>query len=226
MPRQKSDKTVTHRIELGLPERSELKEIIATQKENQRLDAITNTLQAVGTGLAGGGLIWGAIVLGAWLAPKLLNETKDKIKNTVDKVSADILTPVVDPVVQSIVNDYKSAVDFEQEMKNQVNYFCTPSSIGYDEQKCVIAQNNLDQAKAQREEYQESVRDFQEEIKDISLFDYLNPVGTLLGLANSAPTNKSKLQELIDQYGTAEQYGFGYLVDTNGDGQVDQWLWG
>ena len=31
MPRKASDKTITHRIELGLPERAELKEIIATE---------------------------------------------------------------------------------------------------------------------------------------------------------------------------------------------------
>ena len=81
MPRKASDKTITHRIELGLPERAELKEIIATQKENQRLDAVTNTLQAVGTGLAGGGMIWAAAALAAYLAPGLIQNFKDKIDN-------------------------------------------------------------------------------------------------------------------------------------------------
>jgi len=65
MPRISSDSTITHRIELGLTERKKLDEIIAAQIENQRLDAITNTLQAAGTAVAGGGAVIAALALAA-----------------------------------------------------------------------------------------------------------------------------------------------------------------
>ena len=73
MPRKASDKTVTHRIELGITERAKLDEILTLQKENQRIDGITATLQAAGSALAGGGLLWAAIAAAAFLAPGLVD---------------------------------------------------------------------------------------------------------------------------------------------------------
>ena len=166
MPRKASDKTITHRIELGLPERAELKEIIATQKENQRLDAVTNTLQAVGTGLAGGGMIWAAAALAAYLAPSLIKQTKDKVENFVN----DIVQPIADPITNKIVKGMKEEVEKSQNFvvnaRNKVNSFCDPNSIHYDEDKCNQAQIEYEAAKIQAKESQEAVLAQAQAIKD------------------------------------------------------------
>ena len=166
MPRKASDKTITHRIELGLPERAELKEIIATQKENQRLDAVSNTLQAVGTGLAGGGMIWAAAALAAYLAPSLIKQTKDKVENFVN----DIVQPIADPITNKIVKGMKEEVEESQNFvvnaRNKVNSFCDPNSIHYDEDKCNQAQIEYEAAKIQAKETQEAVLAQAQAIKD------------------------------------------------------------
>ena len=166
MPRKASNKTITHRIELGLPERAELKEIIATQKENQRLDAVTNTLQAVGTGLAGGGMIWAAAALAAYLAPSLIKQTKDKVENFVN----DIVQPIADPITNKIVKGMKEEVEESQNFvvnaRNKVNSFCDPNSIHYDEDKCNQAQIEYEAAKIQAKETQEAVLAQAQAIKD------------------------------------------------------------
>ena len=55
MPRKQSDKIITHRIEMSPKERLLVESIISTQKENQRLDAITSTLNAAGVAIGGSG---------------------------------------------------------------------------------------------------------------------------------------------------------------------------
>ena len=166
MPSKASDKTITHRIELGIPERAELKEIIATQKENQRLDAVTNTLQAVGTGLAGGGMIWAAAALAAYLAPGLLNNVKDKVTNFAN----EIIQPIADPITNDIINSMKEEVEqsanYVINARNKVNSFCDPNSIHYDADKCNQAQIEYEAAKIQAKETQEAVLAQAQAIKD------------------------------------------------------------
>ncbi len=166
MPRKASDKTITHRIELGLPERAELKEIIATQKENQRLDAVTNTLQAVGTGLAGGGMIWAAAALAAYLAPSLIKQTKDKVVSAVDKVTQAIADPITYDIVQGMKEEVEQSQNFVVNARNKVNSFCDPNSIHYDEDKCNQAQIEYEAAKIQAKETQEAVLAKAQAIKD------------------------------------------------------------
>ena len=166
MPRKASDKTITHRIELGLPERAELKEIIATQKENQRLDAVTNTLQAVGTGLAGGGMIWAAAALAAYLAPSLIKQTKDKVVSAVDKVTQAIADPITYDIVQGMKEEVEQSQNFVVNARNKVNSFCYPNSIHYDEDKCNQAQIEYEAAKIQAKETQEAVLAKAQAIKD------------------------------------------------------------
>ena len=166
MPRKASDKTITHRIELGLPERAELKEIIATQNEHQRLDAVRTTLQAVGTGLAGGGMLWAAAALAAYLAPGLLNAAKDNI----DKFSKAIIEPIADPITNKVVKGMKEEVEQSQNFvvnaRNKVNSFCDPNSIHYDEAKCNQAQIEYEAAQIQAKETQEAVLAKAQAIKD------------------------------------------------------------
>jgi len=144
MPRLPSDKTVTHRIELGIPERAKLDDIIATQKENQRIDGVTQTLQAVGTGLAGGGVIFAAAALAAWLAPGLVKNTYDKTKNAIDEyfsgIGDSLAAPVVKESKDAVIQAYKDLTTAKQYQR----VVCDPNSINYDSNLCIIATNNVD----------------------------------------------------------------------------------
>jgi len=147
MPRVSSDSTVTHRIELGLTERAELKEIIKTQKENQRLDAITASLQAVGMAIGGIGALGAGLALAAWLAPGLWDKTKDKVKDAVDDVTKtginvlnDVLPPSYEiPTIEAFRAEYDELRAKERASNGRKVHYCTPSSIGFDEQQCQIA---------------------------------------------------------------------------------------
>ena len=76
MPRKASDKIITHRIEFSPKERELVDSIISTQKENQRLDAITATLNAAGVAIGGSGALIAALGLAAWFGFSV----KDKIE--------------------------------------------------------------------------------------------------------------------------------------------------
>ena len=140
MPRVSSDSTVTHRIELGIAERKKLDEIIQTQKENQRLDAVTNTLQAVGTAVGGGGALLAGLALTAWLAPSIIK----KIKDNLDDWTMNLVSPIKDPIVKDIIEkrkqEYyekmKESLEREQELNARKTQFCTPSSKDFDPQIC------------------------------------------------------------------------------------------
>ena len=144
MPRLPSDKTVTHRIELGIPARAKLDEIIKTQKENQRIDGVTQTLQAVGTGLAGGGVIFAAVALAAWLAPGIVQGTYNKFKDAANGYFNEIGRAVAEPIVQERKDDLQKAYEDLTTAKKYKNLVCTPNSIGYDSAACIIATNNVD----------------------------------------------------------------------------------
>jgi len=144
MPRLPSDKTVTHRIELGIPERAKLDDIIKTQKENQRIDGVTQTLQAVGTGLAGGGVIFAAAALAAWLAPGLIKSATEKAKNAVDEYFSKIANPIAEKVVTERQEAYYQAARNVTDAKQYQRVVCSPGSINYDSAQCIIATNNLE----------------------------------------------------------------------------------
>lgn len=151
MPRKASDKTVTHRIELGITERAKLDEILALQKENQRIDGITATLQAAGSALAGGGLLWAALAAAAFLAPGLAKRTYNEVKNTVDDFTQPFVNRAVGDLEQKLQSDIAQSRINAGRAQTDVDLFCTPGA-NYDEQKCTIAQNNLAAARAQVEE--------------------------------------------------------------------------
>ena len=151
MPRKASDKTVTHRIELGITERAKLDEILALQKENQRIDGVTATLQAAGSALAGGGLLWAALAAAAFLAPGLAKRTYNEVKNTVEEFTQPFVNQAVGDLEQKLQSDIAQSRINAGRAQTDVDLFCTPGA-NYDEQKCTIAQNNLAAAKAQVEE--------------------------------------------------------------------------
>lgn len=151
MPRKASDKTVTHRIELGITERAKLDEILTLQKENQRIDGITATLQAAGSALAGGGLLWAALAAAAFLAPGLAKKVYNEAKDFADKAVEPFVDNVKDPIEKKLKSDVQTAHANKTQAQNDVTLFCTPGA-NYDEQRCQIARNNLEAAEAQRQE--------------------------------------------------------------------------
>lgn len=151
MPRKASDKTVTHRIELGITERAKLDEILTLQKENQRIDGVTATLQAAGSALAGGGLLWAALAAAAFLAPGLAKRTYNEVKNTVEEFTEPFVNRAVGNLEEKLQSDIAQSRINASKAQTDVDLFCTPGA-NYDEQKCTIAKNNLAAAKAQVEE--------------------------------------------------------------------------
>ena len=160
MPRVASDKTVTHRIELGIPERAKLEEIIKTQKENQRIDGVTQTLQAVGTGLAGGGVIFAAAALAAWLAPGLIKPATEKARNNIDKYFATIADPVADKITKERRDDYYQTMTNLTTAKEYQRKACDPNSINYDPTACTIYTNNVEALELQAKQKQQDLTDF------------------------------------------------------------------
>ena len=157
MPRKASDKTVTHRIELGITERAKLDEILALQKENQRIDGITATLQAAGSALAGGGLLWAALAAAAFLAPGLAKKVYNETKEFADNAVSPFVENVTDPLEKKLKDDIKNASQNVTTLQNDVTLFCTPGA-NYDEQKCQIARNDLAAAEAQRTEAMQNAK--------------------------------------------------------------------
>ena len=165
MPRVSSDSTVTHRIELGIAERKKLDEIIQTQVENQRLDAVTNTLQAVGTAVGGGGALLAGLALTAWLAPSIIAKVKDKL----DDWTMNIVSPIKDPIVTDIIErrkqEYyakmKASLEREQEIEARKLQFCTPSSKDFDPQICEDLTIELEELLNARQAIQQEATDIQ-----------------------------------------------------------------
>lgn len=153
MPRVPSDKTITHRIELGLPERQKLDELLTAYKENNRIDGVTATLQAAGSALAGGGMIWAAAALAAYLAPGLIKRAYNETKDLADRIVAPIVNPIVNDLkeqYQKPINEARSKMTSAAE---RVDRFCSPG-INFDSQQCTIAENDQ---KAAVEEYKQAI---------------------------------------------------------------------
>jgi len=222
MPRKASDQTITHRIELGITERKELDRVITDVARQSKINTVSNTITGVAAGLGGAGLLIAGFALSAFLAPKLIQETYNKVKDKVNTVTETITAPIADPVVDTIKNDYITAYQTVAQYRTRVNQFCTPSSIDYDEQKCAIAQNNLELAKENLQANKDRLDSIKQEFKDLSVFDYVNPFSTLLGFANAAKIEQKDYEyfEVIMTFPTGQK-----LVDTTGDGQADTFLW-
>lgn len=149
MPRVASDKTITHRLELGLPEREKLDLGLKAYIENNRIDGITATLQAAGSALGGAGLLWAAIVAGSYFAPKLLRQGYEELKNFTEQALDPIVSPATDDITSNLKKNVYDAQNKVVDAQARVNRFC--SGAGYDAQQCTIAQNDLTAAKKQRD---------------------------------------------------------------------------
>ena len=187
MPRKASDKTVTHRIELGLIERAELKEIIKTQKENQRLDAITSTFQAAGMAIGGIGALGAGLALAAWLAPGLIDTIKNKGKEVVDDITQAGISVINDilpenaqiPEVAELREEYDRLLAALRAAGAKKNQFCTPSSIDYNEQSCRISTEEYDTAKRELNDHILRMKELAKAVKEGALqegLEKINPI--------------------------------------------------
>jgi hypothetical protein len=140
MPRRSIDQTIEHRISLGNYERDVIERVISLQKENQRLDALTATLQAGGTAVAGLGLGWAAITLGAFLIPNVGEKVMDAAKDGLDAI-ADTVLPK-NPV--ELRREAQRLAARRGEINAKIDRFCVASSPDYDAAQCSIAHDEKD----------------------------------------------------------------------------------
>lgn len=159
MPRKQSDKIITHRIEFSPKERELVDSIISTQKENQRLDAVTSTLNAVGVAIGGSGALIAGLGLAAWFG----FSAKDKIKEFYDKtadIGSEILTgKSVEENIQMIFEEQGiSKQDFDN-IKNrmidlyaQKTRYCDSNSQYYDPVECQRVNAEMTEVRKQRQE--------------------------------------------------------------------------
>lgn len=177
MPRKPSDKTITHRIELGLPERQKLDELLLAYKENNRVDGITATLQAAGSALAGGGMIWAAAALAAYLAPGLIKNAYNQTKNIAEKVVAPIVEPLVDDISKEYYDAIYEAGQKATDAKNRMDRFCSPG-INFDSTQCIIASNEYEAAKREQAQAMENAQSAIPEVKSQlgRLWDMVIPI--------------------------------------------------
>jgi len=139
LPRRKIDTTTEHRISLGSYERTALQEAFSIQKENQRLDAITATAQAVGTAVGGLGIAGAALIVGAYLIPDWLSKTTDKVTGPggwLDKFT-DIILPSTPIAYRRAAQELAKR---RGEIWRDIDAFCTVGANSYDKAACALAQ--------------------------------------------------------------------------------------
>ena len=154
MPRRKVDETTEHRLTLGEWERGFITKALEVQVENQRLDAITASAQAVGTALAGAGGILAGLALMAWKAPDILDRAKEATNAALDDVAEAILpsTPI------EFRREAQRLAARRAEINAAISRYCTSSSPDYDAQACSLSHDEKDQYFVDLEEFRERVR--------------------------------------------------------------------
>ena len=189
MPRKASDKIITHRIEFSPKERELVDTIISTQKENQRLDAITATLNAAGVAIVGSGALIAALGVAAFFGVSIKDKIIDNFKNISDTVAdttAEIITgSTKEEIVQDIIDATGYDVnDLQQRGKyliEQKRRFCNPSSQYYNEEECAKVDAALKQLNKEQNEAKDAIMN---QIKVIQQTDkkisQVNLVGKLL----------------------------------------------
>jgi len=189
MPRKASDKIITHRIEFSPKERELVDSIISTQKENQRLDAITSTLNAAGVAIGGSGALIAGLGLAAWFGFSLKDKLIDGFKNISDTVAdttAEIITgSSKEEIVQDIMDSTGYNVnDLQQRGKDlleQKRRFCNPNSQFYDEEKCAQIDAALEQLSQEQKEARDAIMNQVKVIQQTEEKTYqVNQVGRLL----------------------------------------------
>lgn len=152
MGRKSTDHVTEHRITFGDLERRQIQTVIDTQKANVAIDGITSTLQAAGSALAGGGMLWAAVGLMAWFGGGALfdaGKTKgqwlwNEINDFVDPFSTFIANedqPSFDADKWRAIN--KADMQRMNDAQAKLNKFGHPASQYYDEAKALVAHKEL-----------------------------------------------------------------------------------
>ena len=189
MPRKQSDKIITHRIEFSPKERELVDSIISTQKENQRLDAVTSTLNAAGVAIGGSGALIAGLGLAAWFGFSVKDKIIDGFKNISDTVADTTAEIITGSSKEEIVQDIMDATgynvdDLQQRGKDlleQKRRFCNPSSQFYDGEKCAQVDAALEQLNKEQKEARDAIMNQVKIIQQTEEKTYsVNAVGKLL----------------------------------------------
>ena len=144
MPRKQSDKIITHRIEFSPKERELVDDIINTQKENQRLDAITSTLNAVGVAIGGSGALIAGLGLAAWFGFSVKDKIKDFVNNIDETISDKSIEIMTGKTKEELGREFLDIMGLSpaelkaeaQQLLAEKARYCNPDSQYYDEVKC------------------------------------------------------------------------------------------
>jgi hypothetical protein len=139
MPRKATDTVTEHRITLGDLERTQLKKMVQAEAVKDYGQAA----QGIGFIALGAGALIGGTALTMYLAPQLWGMFKELPKDLFDKL-VDAATPVLDDTVDwaakgSPIEHRRMAQELARrrgELDNNITYFCTASSVGYDAEVC------------------------------------------------------------------------------------------
>jgi hypothetical protein len=148
MGRKATDSVTEHRITFGDLERKQIQAVIDTQKANVAVDGVTATLQAAGSALAGGGMLWAAIGLVAWFGGgAILDAANDTRKKAWAWINDEIAKPFVDWVGEdSLVFDADKWREINRQdqirmelAQADLDRYGNPASQYYDESRIAAA---------------------------------------------------------------------------------------
>lgn len=145
MGRKKTDQVIEHRISFSDLERKQIQSIIDTQKTNVAVDGVTATLQAAGSALAGGGMLWAAVGLVAWFGGGGLIGGLKKSGNLYWNMFKEVVDPfgLNRPEASFDVEKWR-AINAEDERRLELaqadlDRYGNPASQYYDESKIAAA---------------------------------------------------------------------------------------
>jgi len=154
MPRKPTEKVIEHRITFGDFERNAVKKALTLQAENQRLDAATSTLNAVGVAVGGSGAILAGLALLKWKAPEIIDTITEKAKGVLDDFTDGILpkTPV------EYRREAQALAARRGQINAEINRYCSSSSPDFNASTCSLAHEAKDQ-------YFEDLKAFQARVR-------------------------------------------------------------
>ena len=139
MPRKATNQVIEHRVTLGDLERAQLKKVV----QAEAIKDYGQAAQGIGFVALGAGALIGGTALTMYLAPQLWGLLKGLPKDLFDNL-VDASTPVLDDSVDwaakgSPIEHRRMAQELARrrgELDNNITYFCTASSVGYDAEVC------------------------------------------------------------------------------------------
>jgi len=152
MPRKAPTEVIEHRISFSDKERQQIERVIQTQQANVAIDGVTATLQAAGSALAGGGMLWAAIGLVAWFGGgKILDAAKGTLEKGWDWINEEIASPFVDAVFEdSLVFDADKWREINRQdqlrmdlAQADLDRYGNPASQHYNEARALVAHRAL-----------------------------------------------------------------------------------